>query len=125
VSQPLDDRAPASTAVHREAHHAARHDWPAQAADQVVNVVDTVRQKTTGPALTVARAVVYGFLILIAGIAALVLLIAAIVRFGAYWVPVWSVYLGLGTFLVLVGAVLYRLRAPKPAVGNQTAGANG
>ena len=35
-------------------------DWPVRAADTVERVVDTVRSKTTGPAIVASRAVVYG-----------------------------------------------------------------
>jgi hypothetical protein len=122
VSEALDDREGVNAAL---PHPAARHDWPAQAADQVVNVVDTVRQKTTGPALTVARAVVYGLVILITAVAALVLFIAALVRFLDYWFPLWAVYLGLGLLFVLVGGLLYRLRASKAPAGNQSTSARG
>jgi hypothetical protein len=122
VSEALDDREGVNAAL---PHPAARHDWPAQAADQVVNVVDTVRQKTTGPALTVARAVVYGLVILITAVAALVLFIAALVRFLDYWFPLWAVYLGLGLLFVLVGGLLYRLRASKVPAGNQSTSARG
>lgn len=122
MSEALDDREGVNAAL---PHPAARHDWPAQAADQVVNVVDTVRQKTTGPALTVARAVVYGLVILITAVAALVLFIAALVRFLDYWFPLWAVYLGLGLLFVLVGGLLYRLRASKAPAGNQSTSARG
>lgn len=122
MSEALDDREGVNAAL---PHPAARHDWPAQAADQVVNVVDTVRQKTTGPALTVARAVVYGLVILITAVAALVLFIAALVRFLDYWFPLWAVYLGLGLLFVLVGGLLYRLRASKVPAGNQSTSARG
>ena len=37
-------------------------DWSGQAADTVVKVVDAVREKTTGPVLTIARAIVYGLI---------------------------------------------------------------
>ena len=37
-------------------------DWPAQAADTIVSVVEKVRDRTTGPAITATRAVVFGLL---------------------------------------------------------------
>jgi hypothetical protein len=37
-------------------------EWPAQAADTIVRVVGSVRDKTTGPAVTAARGAVYGLL---------------------------------------------------------------
>ena len=55
-------------------------DWPAQAADLIVRVVGQVRDKTTGPVLTVARGVVYGLLAALLGGTAAVLLAIALVR---------------------------------------------
>ena len=38
-------------------------DWPAQAANSIVDLVDQVRTKTTGPAITVARGLVFGVIV--------------------------------------------------------------
>ena len=35
-------------------------EWPVQAADKIVETIATVRDKTTKPALTAARGLVYG-----------------------------------------------------------------
>ena len=35
-------------------------DWPAQAADAIVNAVETVRDRTTTPIMKVARGLVFG-----------------------------------------------------------------
>jgi hypothetical protein len=54
-------------------------DWPAQATDLIVRVVGQVRDKTTGPALTVARGLVYGLLAgLLGGTIAVLVAIAAV-----------------------------------------------
>lgn len=58
----------------------ARTDWPAQATETIVGLVDTVRLKTTGPATTAVRAAVWGLLIAIVGTAALVLFLVLFVR---------------------------------------------
>ena len=55
-------------------------DWPAQAADKIVQVVGQVRDRTTGPAITVARGAVYGLLAGILGAVCLVLFIICLVR---------------------------------------------
>jgi hypothetical protein len=55
-------------------------DWPAQAADTIVRVVGQVRDKTTGPAITATRAVVYGTLAAILGTTALVIVTILLVR---------------------------------------------
>ncbi|MEO7427847.1 MAG: hypothetical protein ABIY48_00540, partial [Acidimicrobiales bacterium] len=49
-------------------------DWPAQAADTIERVVGSVRDKTTGPAITLARWVVYGTFALVVGSVLAVLL---------------------------------------------------
>jgi hypothetical protein len=93
-------------------------EWPAEAADTIVRWVDAVRSKTTGPALTVARAVVYGLLAALLGSAALVVGVVLMVRvLDAYlpndWVGeqhVWVVYLGLGLLFSVVGLFLWSRR---------------
>jgi hypothetical protein len=54
--------------------------WAADLADTVERMVGTVRDKTTKPLVTVTRAVVYGLLATIVGIAAVVLLIVMLTR---------------------------------------------
>jgi hypothetical protein len=91
--------------------------WPAQAADLVVEVVDAVRDKTTTPVLTIARAVVYGTAIVFLAITSVVLLIVAMIRFIDVWLPgdVWSAYLLLGTLMLVGGLVLWATRRPRTA----------
>ncbi len=55
-------------------------DWPAQATETIVGLVDTVKAKTTGPATNAARGAVWGLLIAIVGTAALVLFLVVFVR---------------------------------------------
>lgn len=55
-------------------------DWPAQATDTLVGLVDTAREKVNGPATKVARGVVYGTLAAIVGLAALILGLVLLVR---------------------------------------------
>lgn len=55
-------------------------DWPAQAADTIVSVVGTVRDRTTGTAITAARGLVYGLLAGVLGLVALVLLCVVLGR---------------------------------------------
>jgi hypothetical protein len=97
---------------------AAEPDWADQAADAVVNVVDLVREKTTGQVLTAARAIVYGLIGVFAGIVALVLLIVALVRFADIWLPgdVWGAYLLIGVLFLVGGLLVWRRRTvPAPA----------
>lgn len=99
-----------------------KHDWAAQAADTIENAVGSVRDKTTGPALTVVRGVVYGTFAAIVGLAVLVVFIIAAVRLLDAYLPdavfgeehVWVVYVILGAAFSLAGAVLWRRRRPMP-----------
>lgn len=86
--------------------------WTDQVTDLIVDSVDKVRDRTTGPALKAARAVVYGVLIVIVGIPAGVLLCIGTVRALDYFIPgdVWIVYAGMGSFMVLVGSILWANR---------------
>lgn len=59
---------------------AAGADWPAQATDAIVGVVDSARERITGPATAVARGLVYGTLATLVGTAALVLALVLLVR---------------------------------------------
>ncbi len=93
-------------------------EWPVQAADKIVDTIATVRDKTTKPALTAARALVYGLLGGIAGLVALVLLLVGLVRFYANYVPgndVWPLYAGLAVVLILSGLVLLKRANAAPA----------
>ena len=95
-------------------------DWPAQAADRVVDLVDTVASKTAGPAITAARAIVFGLLATILGIAALVLFSAGLVRLVDVYVPggVWVAHLIVGGAFVLTGLWLW-VKRNRPAVNGE------
>ena len=96
-------------------------DWPAQAADTIVRVVGQVRDKTTGPAITVARALVYGLLAGILAIVALVLLAIVSVRMLDVYLPetltgddnTWAAHLIVGLIFSGAGLVLWSLRRPR------------
>jgi len=91
-------------------------DWPVQAADQIVDTIAKVRDRTTRPALVAARAVVYGLIIAVVGIVALVLVITLVVRLYDVYVPgpVWPIYALISIASSLGGLVLLH-RANKPA----------
>jgi hypothetical protein len=92
-------------------------DWAAQAADRVEEIVLTIRDKTTRPALLVARGLVFGLLALVLGIAAIVLVAVLWIRVLSY-IPggVWIAYLITGVLFVLAGVVLMVKRG-RPAAG--------
>lgn len=97
-------------------------DWPAQAADAIVNAVETVRDRTTTPIMKIARGLVFG---VFAGTIIIVIAVLAIIgaiRLLDEALPsgVWLPYFILGVLFTVVGALLFRRRnapAPAPAVG--------
>lgn len=96
----------------------ASGEWPAQAADTIVRVVEQVRDKTTGPAITAARSVVYGLLAGLLGAVCVVMLAISLVRvIDSYVVGegnTWLAHLMVGTIFTLFGMWLWsRRRAPK------------
>lgn len=93
-------------------------EWPAQAADTIVRVVEQVRDKTTGPAITAARYVVYGLLAGLLGAVCVVMLAIALVRvMDSYLVGennTWLAHLIVGAAFTLFGMWLWsRRRAPE------------
>lgn len=91
-------------------------DWPQQATTRLVDVVDTVRVKTSGPAIRVSRAVVYGLVGLILGLVATPLLLVGLTRLLNYAIPgdIWRVYLLVGAVFTLLG-LLFWSRRPRGA----------
>jgi hypothetical protein len=87
-------------------------DWPGQAADLIVDKVDLVRSKTTGPILTAARAVVFGIVAVVLGVMAAILLLIGLVRVLDTVLPssVWAAYLLLGVVFALAGTFVFRKR---------------
>ncbi len=100
-----------------ESRGQAADDWPARASSAVVHYVGTVRDKTTGPALTASRYVVYlvasGLISVVIAILALVLAVRVMVTATGY-VPgvepgeTWLAYLILGGIFMLAGVFLWR-----------------
>ncbi|MCB0970373.1 MAG: hypothetical protein KDA97_02480 [Acidimicrobiales bacterium] len=85
-------------------------EWPAQAADTIVDTIAKVRDKTTKPAIVATRALVYGLLAAIVGVVALVLVLVLLTRIWANYVPgdVWTLYALLAVVFSVVGLVLLR-----------------
>jgi hypothetical protein len=90
-------------------------DWPRQAATFVEQTVGKVRDKSTVPAIKVARAVVFGTVAALCGITIAVLAAVGFVRFVDVYLPgnVWRAHLVVGIVFVLIGAVLWRLRTSR------------
>jgi hypothetical protein len=87
-------------------------DWTDQVTDLIVDSVDKVRSRTTGPILDIARGSVYAVVAVVLVIPVLMLLTAGTVRFADYWIPgdVWIVYAILAALLLLVGSWLWSRR---------------
>lgn len=97
-------------------------DWPARASATVVQYVGTVREKTTGPALTASRNVVYitamALIGLTVAVLGLVLLVRILVVATSYLPSVdegeaWAAYFILGALFLIAGAVLWRMKEPR------------
>jgi hypothetical protein len=93
-------------------------DWPEQATTKIVDVIDTVRVKTSGPAIGIARTVVYGVLIALLMPIALVLAVAASVRGLNELFPgsTGPIYLVIGAVFTLAGLFCWS-RRPRGAAG--------
>lgn len=87
-------------------------DWPAQAADAIVNAVETVRDRTTTPIMKIARGLVFGVFAGTIIITIVVLAIIGVVRLLDEALPsgVWLPYLILGVIFTVAGALVFRRR---------------
>lgn len=118
---PRDARRPVAAAP----SSADTSDWPAQAADTIERVVGSVRDKTTGPAITVARWIVYGTFALVVGTVVAILLAIAAVRMLDVYLPdawvgedhTWVAHLVVGGLFTLTGAVLWSRRTAPAEAG--------
>jgi hypothetical protein len=87
-------------------------DWAAQLTDQIERVVSTVRDRTTRPAITVVRGLVFGVIALGGAITALVLISVVLIRVlteltGESWIAFLitaGIFLAVGAFFMLKGA---------------------
>lgn len=99
----------------------AGSDWTVQAADHIESVVEAVKEKTTVPVTTVARALVFGIIAMAMGLAALLLVVIGLLRLHVYlpfWKhnearKVWVTDAGAGAIFLLFGALLWRKRQAK------------
>ncbi|HMC39447.1 MAG TPA: hypothetical protein VKI19_07275 [Acidimicrobiales bacterium] len=97
-------------------------DWPADVTARIESVVGSVRDKTTVPAATAARAVVYGLVLGVFAAALGLLLVIALVRLLDVYLPfhpvgrrVWVVDAAASAIFLAGGAFLWRRRRPKGA----------
>ena len=94
----------------------ADRDWPAQIADTAVRVIEQIRDKTTRPAITFARGLVFGLVALSIGAVAGFLFLIGSIRLVNGYLPgkVWTTYLLFGVVFSLGGIVLFARRKPRP-----------
>ena len=93
-------------------------DWPAAAADKIVEVVDAVRAQTTDRVVFLLRAVVYCLVAAVAAIAVVVLLTIAVVRLADAYLPIgngvgtatWAAHGFIGLLVSIVGFGAWRAR---------------
>lgn len=90
-------------------------DWTQQVTDLIVDTVDKVRSRTTGPILEIARGLVLALVAMVLVVPVVALLVIFVVRILDWAIPgdVWIVYCGLGIIFVLAGVLLWRLRSPR------------
>jgi hypothetical protein len=94
---------------------ATEPDWTDQVTDLIVDSVDKVRARTTGPILEVSQGAVHALVAAVLLVPVLALTLVGLVRLLNWAIPgdVWFIYAGLGMILVLAGVVLWRLRTPR------------
>lgn len=98
-------------------------DWPAQVAGRIESVVGTVRDKTTVPATTAARIVVYGLVAAVLGATMAILLVIGLIRLLDVYVGflhpmgrrVWIVDAAASAIFGGFGAFFWRMRRPRRA----------
>ncbi len=89
--------------------------WPSEATEFIVRTVGTVRDKTTGPAITAARGAVFGMFAALVGAVAALLGVIALVRVITVYMPgerVWPADLIVGGLLSVVGLLLWARTRP-------------
>ena len=94
-------------------------DWPAQAADTIVDQVGKIRDKTTGPALKAARYAVFAAMAISLGTVALIIFVIGAVRALDNYLPdavfgethTWAAHTILGILLLIPGLYLFLRKA--------------
>jgi len=94
---------------------AAEPDWTDQVTDLIVDSVDKVRERTTGPILDYSRISVHALVaLLLLGPIGVLFLIASLRALTYFVGEAWIAYTILGTIFVLVGVVLWSRRSKLP-----------
>jgi hypothetical protein len=88
-------------------------DWPARGADLVETLVSLLRDKTVRPLTLVARALVFGIIVMAAATVAVVFVSISLVRLLTVYAfdgRVWASELLVGAVFVAIGLVAWNLR---------------
>ena len=90
----------------------AETDWTDQVTDLIVDTVDKVRSRTTGPLLEASRAGVLAIVAVIVVIPVLVIVTVGLTRFFHWLLPggIWVSYAVMALLSLLIGALLWRRR---------------
>ncbi|MGK2928330.1 MAG: hypothetical protein ACSLFO_02005 [Acidimicrobiales bacterium] len=94
-------------------------DWPAKATETIVEQVGKIRDKTTGPALKVARYAVFAAFAVSLGTVALIIFVIGAVRALDVYLPdavfgethTWAAHSIIGLVLLLAGLVIFARKA--------------
>lgn len=91
-------------------------DWDQKAVAKIYDTVEQVRVKSSGPAIGVARAVVFGLIGAVLATLAMIIFLIGLIRLLNIAIPegVWLVYLILGGVFSGIGLLLWSKR-PKGA----------
>ena len=78
----------------------------------VVDFVELLRGRTTGPLLLIARVIVYGIVLCVAAVAVATLVVIAAVKATNNFLPggIWSTHLLLGALFTAAGGLLWSKR---------------
>lgn len=106
--------APSGATAPGGATNGSEPDWTAQVTDLIVDSVDKVRARTTGPVLDISHASVHTVVALLLLVPVAALALVGLVRLLDWAIPgdVWFVYAGLGTIFVILGVALWSRREP-------------
>jgi hypothetical protein len=104
-------------------------DWPQTTTARIVDLVDQTKLKTSGPAIKISRAVVYGLVAALVGMVAVPVLLIGLTRslvaLFDLWVAhdkaVWISYFALGGVMILGGLFFWRKRPKGAAVPTHAA----
>lgn len=120
----MDEHAPAPSDADedRPRWSVGGEDWPRRATETIVGFVDTVRSRTTEPAIMVARGVVYGIVIAVLAAAAAILVVTVLVRVTDAYLPIgsgvgsatWAAHLVWGIVFSAVGLFAWSRRGSTP-----------